>query len=330
MSTNDHTVPQFYLRRFARRTTGKSAQLMAATVDRLDAAFPTSPRNVAAVNGFHWGTDPEGVPHHTMEGLMTSVESAAAPAFSEVLDTAWALPERWPPTMRTRVSLSWWVAAQILRTTRQRHRVDHLAGEAAEGGLVEALTPTAGPLHRFARNNRHLSFIGEQLAPLAAIIGRKPWGIGFSDVCLPTSDVPVVLMSSQDDANQLLSVAYWDVLVPLDPHRFLLMTRPGSQDDPATWVDHRLKMDGGMGVFLTDMLWSAAERHMFWHPDHEPQGLPESHTRGPRLPRPWAGDTHSPPQMIMEYGAMPLGTTVERRWMEHPTRDAGRDHRVPS
>lgn len=322
MTANDHTVPQFYLKRFAGKGTGKYPRLMAAGVDQLDAAFPTGPRSVAAVKGFHWGTTPAGVPHHTMERLMTSIENAAARAFSEVLDTAWALPERWPPATGTRVALSWWVAAQILRTTRQRHRVDHLAEEAARNGLPEALNPPTGPLHKFARHNRHLGFIGEHLAPLAAIVGSKPWGIGFSDVCLPTSDVPVVLMNGQDDENQLLPVAYWDVLVPLDPHRFLLMTRRGSQEDPATWVDHRLKMDGGMGVFLTDMLWSAAEQHVFWHPDHEPYGLRESHTRGPRLPRPWAGDTHSPPQMIMEYGAMSPDTTVERRWMQHPAREA--------
>jgi len=84
------------------------------------------------VNGFYWGTDPEGVPQHTMEELMASVEKAAA-SFSAVLDTGWALPERWPPTIDTRVRLSWWIAAQLLCTTRQRHRLDHLAKEATEG-----------------------------------------------------------------------------------------------------------------------------------------------------------------------------------------------------
>jgi len=151
VSTNDHTVPQFYLRRFARKAKGDAHQIVAARIEELDDAFVTSVRNVAAVNGFYWATDPEGVPQHTMEELMASVEKAAVPAFSEVLDTGWALPERWPPTMETRVRLSWWIAAQLLRATRQRHRLDHLPKEATEGGLREALDPAAGTMHKFAR-----------------------------------------------------------------------------------------------------------------------------------------------------------------------------------
>jgi hypothetical protein len=104
-----------------------------------------------------------------------------------------------------RIRLSWWVAAHILRTTRQRHRLEHVAAQAAEAGLTEALDPPTGPLYRFARNNRHLDFVFEQLAPLAAIVASKPWGIGFSDVCQPTSHVPVVMMNGQDDQNQMLS-----------------------------------------------------------------------------------------------------------------------------
>lgn len=323
MTTNDHTVPQFYLRRFARKARGKAHQIVAAPAEDLDGTFLTSVRNVAAVNGFHWGTDPDGLPHHTAEQLMTSIEKSAAPAFNEILDTAWALPERWPPTLNNRVRLSWWIAAQILRTTRQRHRLQHqLVCRGGDSGLVEALDPSVGPIHRFARNNPHLAFVTENLAPLAAIVAGKPWGIGFSDACLPTSDAPVVVMNGQDSEDQLLSVLCWDLLVPLDPHRFLLMPAPGSQEDPRTLSDHRVKFDGGLGLVVWELVWGAADEHVFWHPDHVPHALEMSpRGRGPRLPRPWAGDTHEPPQMIMQYAAMAPGTTVERRWLdEHPPR----------
>src|SRR5438105_245381 len=89
VTTNDHTVPQSYLRRFARKSRGKAHQVVAAPADDVNASFVTSVRNVAAVQGFHWGVDPEGVEHHVMEDLLTSIETAAAPAFSAVLDTAW-------------------------------------------------------------------------------------------------------------------------------------------------------------------------------------------------------------------------------------------------
>jgi len=313
MSTNDHTVPQSYLRRFARKNRGKAHQLVAAPVEDVAAGFVTSVRNVAAVKGFHWGVDPDGVEHHVMEDLMTSIETAAAPVFSAILDTSSALPGRWPPKLDDRVRLSWWIAAQILRTKRQRHRLDYLAARAGDEGLVQALESPTAAIDRFVRNNRHLAFITAHLAPLAAIVAGKPWGIGFSDACLPTSDAPVVLMNEHDSEGQLLSVAYWDVVLPLDPHRVLIMPGPGSQLDPATWADHRLKLDGIFGMFVMDLIWSAAEEHVFWHPDHEPPLIRDTAARGPRLPRPWAGDTHSAPQSILQYEALPPGTTVERR-----------------
>ncbi|CCH85805.1 conserved protein of unknown function [Modestobacter italicus] len=146
-----------------------------------------------------------------------------------------------------------------------------------------------------SKNPGFLLLITEHLAPLAAIVGSTPWGIGFSDACLPTSDVPVVVMNGQDHDDQLLSVAHWDVLVPLDAHRFLIMPTPGSQPDPRTLADHRAKFDGGFGMALFGLLWEAAEQHVFWHPDHVPPA-PEMDPRTrlprlPRLPRPWAGDT---------------------------------------
>ena len=76
MTTNDHTVPQSYLRRFARKSRGKAHQVVAAPADDVNASFVTSVRNVAAVQGFHWGVDPEGVEHHVMEDLLTSIETA--------------------------------------------------------------------------------------------------------------------------------------------------------------------------------------------------------------------------------------------------------------
>lgn len=190
-----------------------------------------------------------------------------------------------------------------------------------DSGLQEAVAPAPGPLHKFARNNQHLAFITQQLAPLAAVVGGRPWGIGFSDACLPTSDVPVVLMNGQDDQNQLLAEAYWEVLVPLDSHRFLLLPAPGSQSDPRTRSDHRIKPDAGLGILVWELLWGAADKHVFWHPDHVPYAVETSdRERGPRLPRPWAGGTREPPQMMLQYEALPTGLTVERRWLEkHPS-----------
>jgi hypothetical protein len=153
---------------------------------------------------------------------------------------------------------------------------------------------------------------------------HKPWGIGFSDMCLPTSDVPVQIMNGQDHGDQLLSATFWDIVVPLDPHRFLLMPAPGSQQDPATRADHRIKLEGMLGIFIWELIWGAAERHVLWHPDHVPYALelePRQRPQ-PRLPRPWAGeDETEAPQVMLNYAALPPGKTVERRRLdEHPAR----------
>jgi hypothetical protein len=130
-------------------------------------------------------------------------------------------------------------------------------------------------------------------------------------------------MNGQDDADQVLAAAYWDILVPLDPHRFLILPTVGSQDDPRTRVDHRLKLDSGMGIFITDLIVSVADTHVFHHPHHQPPGWDHKAMRGGHLPRPWEGDSSEPPSMILQYGALGAGLTVERTWLaDHPPRAA--------
>jgi hypothetical protein len=164
-----------------------------------------------------------------------------------------------------------------------------------------------------------LTFIATHLAPLSAVIHSKPWGIGFSDACLPTGDVPAIVMNGQDDRDQLRAAAYWDILLPLDPHRFLILPTVGSQDDPRTWVDRRLKLDSGMGIFITDLIVSAADTHVFHHPDHQPHGWDHEVMRVGHLPRPWEGDDSEPPGTILQYGALPPNFTVKRTWLtDHP------------
>lgn len=45
-------------------------------------------------------------------------------------DREGALTGQWPLDTEERLHLAWWMAAQILRTTRQRKRLEHVCGEA--------------------------------------------------------------------------------------------------------------------------------------------------------------------------------------------------------
>jgi hypothetical protein len=100
--------------------------------------------------------------------------------------------------------------------------------------------------------------------------------------------VPVLIINGQDDQNQLLATSYWDVILPLDPHRFLLL--PGwraREEDPQKRVDHLLKLDGGLGQIICQMIFDAADSQVFWHEKHDPSctcGL-----RGPGCRRPGSG-----------------------------------------
>ena len=115
MPTNDHTVPQKYLQRFAELRSGKGYYTTsAAPVDDLENTFTPSLNKVGAVKGFYWATTPDGADHHDMELLLQRVEDDAIPAFRTMLDDKEvALPLRWPLPPDQRVAMAWWMAAQI-------------------------------------------------------------------------------------------------------------------------------------------------------------------------------------------------------------------------
>lgn len=304
--TNDHYVPQMYLRRWGVGGP-KGHQVAAANADNLEQFFLTGTRNIASENGFYWGTDPDGVPHHDMETFLGRVEDDATAAFRFILDHGTkpsdnALPSRWPTRTDHRLTLAWWIAAQLVRTEQQRARLWRLADQepADAGGTLRA--------------NQHLAYIAENVAPLAGLVFRRPWGIGFSSACLLTSDAPVQLLNAQDDSDQLAAAAYWDIYLPLDPHRFLFL--PGDDPErPDLAVDHQVDMSNVTTVF-NEVLVETAQRHVFWHPDHDPRShMNLATTVSIRKNRPRFGGS----EVMVNYAVLPPGLGVERRWLtSHP------------
>jgi len=318
MPTNDHTVPRMYLRRFSRqkKKASKNWFVSARSLDSLDRVFQPNICNVAAVTDFY------GAP---AERLLGRIEADAAPVFGAVLDDPrYALPARWPLSADERLRLAWWIAAQIVRTTRQRRRLAYLTTAESDGQSLEI----PHLIKSLAGRDTHLRFMADQLAALAWIVHNRSWGLGFSDACLWTSDVPVVMLNGHDDEDQLVSAAYWDVVLPLDPHRFLIL--PGlraREEDPAKQVDHRTKFHPGLCIFLNGVIFDAADTHLYHHPDHDP--LPYLDRPRVRLPTPWSEDQlmedqqQGGPSYIIEYATLSPKLTVERRWLsEHPPRRA--------
>jgi hypothetical protein len=307
--SNDHTVPQMYLRRFGwkRRARSREWFVRARAIDDLETPFTPNIARVAAVTDFY---GPQ------VETLLGKIEGAAVPAFDAMLeDPESALPQHWPFDDDHRRKMAWWIAAQIVRTTRQRRRLAHLAAT-DDGEQLEV----SNVLKSLVGRDRHLNFMVEQLARLSWIVYQRPWGLGFSGACLLTGDVPVVVVNGHDDVNQLRAASYWDVLLPLDPHRLLLLpSLSACEKDPHKRVDHRMLFDGGLGIVLNDILLGAADQRVFCHQDHDPFEWGKFYD-GPRLATPWNGESvTSSPQYLLQYPTLASRYGVERRWLtEHP------------
>jgi hypothetical protein len=228
-------------------------------------------------------------------------------------DPKYALTDFWPLPPRMRGSLAWYMAAQIVRTTRQRKRLD--AWEASKSFTVPgALAPPD-------LATTHARYIAATLEEIANALYIRPWGLGFSNACLPTSDCPVVILNAHDDEDQVGAALTWDIVFPLDPHRFIFMPdRQMVEDDPQKRRDHRLMMDG-VGLALVDAIYAAADRYIYMHPDHPPM---LDTTRSPRLPAP--GAQGFSPQAVLMYPVLEANLTVRAHWATHhiPAGEGGR------
>ncbi|MCX5079268.1 DUF4238 domain-containing protein [Streptomyces sp. NBC_00513] len=311
--TRDHTVPQMYLRHFARHAARRRYELTVRRLGKINEPFPVTPTGIAAETGYYWGISADGVPHHAAEGLFTSLESRADTVLKVLLnDPQWALTPQWPLSLDQRHVLAWWMAAQILRTTRQRKRLTHRQAEAPD------LTALPDEVHRLAENNPHLRYIVENIVTLALTLEARPWALGFSDMCLLTSDTPVVVWNRPDDEDQVRAAALSDIMLPLDPHRFLFLPGPATrEDDHRKQVDHLMHAKGAVGMALVGVAYDVADQFVIHHPEHDPW----KHWKptGRAQPKSWEGETHSGPQYVLQYPVFPLDQNIERRWtVEHP------------
>lgn len=304
--TNDHMVPRMYLRRFANERSG-GPQVSAASIEAPEKDFIVSTRNVGAEKSFYWGSGPDGVPTHNMEAFLTGIEGEAATAFRRILDngktpTENAFPDRWPPTAETRVAIAWWVAAQLIRTAPQRERLWRLHGD----------SPLEPP-RSLRRADLHHAYIVQAVAPLAALIFGRPWGFGFTSLCLLTSDTPVQVLNARKDDDPLATAGYWDIYVPLDPHRFLYLPGQMHASQRHLMRDHRINLPGGLAIPLNVEVIETAHRHIIWHPQHDPRSrINLADAQAMRRSR----QAHEGTGTVLHYTALDDDFGIERRWLD--------------
>lgn len=308
---NDHTVPQMYLRRFSERR-GRGYFTIARSIAKFEHHFASNVANLAAWSDFYTVTNDEGEPSRDVDVLFGRIETAATPAFAAVLDQGqFAFPNPWQPSREVRTAIAYFLAAQLLRSTRQRLRLFAVADR----------LPLPPRLRDQQLANEHGQFVIDLLGDLAAIFYARPWGLVFSVECLFTTDVPVVLMNHHDDDNQLAAASFWEVILPLDPHRLLFLPSVGMvNDDPRKSMDHRGFLDGGFGSAINQAMVDAAHEWVFQHPGHPPAMMP--HTIG-RLPLPGTAEFGTPHDWYFDYDLMRHDQTILRSDMNrHPTRAA--------
>ncbi|WP_432190620.1 hypothetical protein [Streptomyces sp. Tue6028] len=119
-------------------------------------------------------------------------------------------------------------------------------------------------------------------------------------MCLLTSDTPVAIWNRPDDENQIRAAALSDIMLPLDPHRFLFPPGSATQEtDPRKRVDHLMHAEGTIGMALVEVAYNVADQFIVHHPQHAPW----RHWKpsGSGQPKAWEGQAHSAPQYILEY-----------------------------
>jgi hypothetical protein len=275
-------------------------------VDEPARTWQTNVANVAVQSDFYTFKDDDGVAHREIESFFGQIESLATPVLARILDDPrYALLEDWPLDPESRIRLAWFIAAQIVRTTRQRKRiaVDTDPGLSFPGQMRDSDLATD-----------HARYIVRMVGVIAYVLHLRPWGLGHSGACLVTSDCPVVLLDYHDAENQIMAVTLSDIVFPLDPHRLIFMPGPHLvEEDPRKASDHLIKFDG-IGAAFTQAVYDAADKYFFAHPNHAPVLDLRKHGRLPAPGEPDRGHGYA-----ISYGPMRPGFTIEKRWAsEHP------------
>lgn len=280
-----HTVPAFYLKRFANERPARRPQVM---------RVPLSGRNrhLMSVNDASVETDfylmevEDGSWTDEAEDALSNLETDAAQALRVLVDEA-----PWPIPPEVREPIAAWAAVQYLRSPAMRQALNTIADTAfksmierggrllieqvlrdkygrtpteAEVGALQAATQFDG-YHLKQHQNEHMLIMHEMLPGTTAMFYHRGWSVIRFAEAITTSDAPVVLLpdpnADQRTSLGLASAPY--VLVPLDRHVVLVMGAVGDQDYP-------LSGNPQLAYKVNRDIVRNAYQCLFHHPDDAP------------------------------------------------------------
>ena len=250
-SVRHHTVPQFYLRRFA----DYDERLRALNLESGEILERQHVRNVAVEKGFHTLAD-AGDPTLDIEALFGQVEG-------ELAEGLRSIDKRFPPTPEARAAISLFVAFQFVRSSRTRKVIqDTLSDVMKWSAKFEASyalnklppdTATAYVRERLSRDDitpdeatelletlseanydleidpsEHLQQMLDVLTDpeYAEMVNRRSWAMCYTDARheFLISDHPVAVAGSPFPSGHAGLRNALELSLPVDRRRLLLMT----------------------------------------------------------------------------------------------------------
>lgn len=323
-----HTIPQFYLRGFAKNERLTTVRLPG------EKRFSQVVRRAASQNDFYTiDGHPDGA--DVFEKQLANIEGQASKVFAQIVQG------EWPLTQVDRMTLAIFIVIQALRGPDQRHNIEYIASqftrlEIGYGGRegvkawVEqnyAFTPTDSEVKQIwteatrpegppitMKPIAHIKQMLEMADEILPFIAGRPWTlVKFQRRSLITSDTPVSLIPDlEEERFPFEGVGFftaWGITYPLTRKLGLLMSDPAPLSEFATIEDVLTgrfdRTDPGTTAaekFFNSSTAQSARAWVYHHPDDEkyvPHPLPESEQVSVKLfgsPEDFSGDPLLPPQ----------------------------------
>ena len=310
MKRRHHTVPRFYLSRFA----NDSGQLRQILLAKPEKSHLISVYDATVIKDFYLVQDEDGTFDDRVEDLLSKIEYEGANGFKDLFDQG-----EWPISLETRGRVAQWIALQFLRGPAQRQMLNEISDVifkldvAVQGrdGMRRALEHNSeakatdeeveSALLDFSdtesfyietHSNDHIKIMLNNLEKITQIIYVRAWTIiEFERKTLLFSDHPVALIPAIDHP-QFMGVGILNaqgILVPVGRQMALLMDWPPKEvpDGVIGSVDHRIAGTTDIANWINAAITNTARKALFTHPDdsHLTSGpLPEPRSREVGIP----------------------------------------------
>jgi len=293
----NHTIPKFYLDRFA---ANQQIEVLALWENRR--RYVSSTVKVATERDFYMAVKEDGTKTYDIEKALSGIEGEAAKAMHRL-----AYGVLFPPSIADRYALSTFLAYQFMRTPEQRRHLEAMSEylQAVSLKLVTSdsqaqaylrkrgvHTPTLDEvravLHRaelaetqeyILAPNEYLRLMHTMAMQMAPIIYAMRWVVGrFLRDVLVTSDHPITYYTIPGTRPSWVGTGLAtadEVWFPLDPRHILMMEPPTG--DP----DEHLELDDSWAVAFNQNTVAHAWEYVFMTPGFDLTGF-----RLPRKPRP--------------------------------------------